>query len=716
MKYFRVKTILPVFFLANITAAQAELVEPEYQDFSTDRATWFFKVTERRNNTVFSDFFFPFDPTLKTGTYDPLISYELEDSYYFNSDDKLMMNLDDLKKLYAPYFDYEIEDNTLSILYTNYEKKILSGVGQRSTTLQYTQKEWLLDIDLGDLADTEYTYTQYESVTGTRNRAAVFTDEIDIQNDGTIELAKGDVKRVRGEYFVAAAELMENMGKTVFINEGYLHIQSTDLADITVATEFTSEEDLIVPNAENQWHGGIYETVADGYSWADYMNSILRGRRDSGWMWQSFYIPSGDHFVDQDGNEVTLEADRIIPFNIYVPTNYNRRKSRMVFMLHGGTGNENTATYRAMVRDQHIVPIDEYAEEYNYVLVSPNGWTQNPLWRQEQAFYSFNKAAEMAMDAFPVRDDRVFITGNSMGGKGTLEIVMRKPDTFRAMAPTAMKIVSRDSNKNNYINIEETVYDLSSVSHIPTFAVTGVADSTTSYKTQIGNPEAPGGIVSAVMPKLDDATYVAVEQGSHAYSYSSLIVPIFDFFESTLDSHCQFDPYSYGIDRLASMLEYAQAGIAYWDYDGFHNFYAKKVERFLNYSWTPSCNRNNYGYHNRADVKIVEGTVMVGIETLENFIGSEFKAYDIYSYDSAPDESVEYFTILLDNQAVNFFVGELAYRKNMERYSIDANALGGNRNTDAHLLEDQPEFAVAPFEEDGVVYVPALELLTALSE
>ncbi len=722
MNYFRVRTILPVFFLANITAAQAELVEPTYQNFSTDRATWFFNVSVENNTTVFSDFFFPFDPTLRTGTYNPLISYDLEEAYYFSSDGKLMMSLEDLKKLYAPYFDYEIENDTLSILYTNYEKQILDGVGERSTTLQYTQKEWQLEVDLEALSETEFIYTQYEAVTGTRNRAVEFTDEINVQNTGIIEFSEGDVTDMDGELYVAAAELMESMGKTVFVNEGFLHIQSTDLADVTLATEFTP--DLVAPNSANQWHGGIYENVAADYSWADYMNDILSGDRDSGWMWQAFYISSGDHFVDKDGNDVSLEAERIVPFNLYVPTNYSRRHSRMAFMLHGGTGNENTPTYRIMTRDEHIVPIDQYAEEYNYVLVSPNGWTQDPLWRQDQAFYSFNKAAEFALDSFPVRSDRVFITGNSMGGKGTLEIVLRKPDTFRAMAPTAMKIVSQDENRNKYINIEDTVYDLTSVSHIPTFAATGVADSTTSYKTQIGNPEAPGGIVSAVMPKLDNATYVAVEEGGHAYSYASLIEPIFDFFESTLDKRCYSRYDSYNVDRLATYIEYAEEGISSWDYSGFHEYYARKLRAFMERSWTPSCNHNYHDYyshrhdrgHNRSQVKIVDGTVMVGLETLERLIGGAFKVYDVYSYNTSPEEAVDYYTVILDSQVVNLFVDELTYRKNMERYSVDADVLGSRRNTDGHLLEDHPEFAVAPFEEDGVVYVPALDLLTALGK
>ncbi len=718
MKYFRVKTILPVIFLANITTAHAELVEPEYQDFSSDRATWFFKVEETDNRTIFSDVFSPFDPTIRTETYNPLISYDLEEAYYFNSDSELMMKLDDLKKLYAPYFDYEVDDGTLSILYTDYEKKILSGVGERSTTLQYTQKEWLMEINLDDLDATEYTYTQYVAATGTRNVAVEFTDDIDIQTSGTVTLADTDVTEDAGEYYVAAAVLMENMGKTVYTNDGYLHIQSTDLADVTVATEFTSEEDLIIPDSSNQWHGGIYEDVPEGYTWADYMNSILSGERDSGWMWQAFYIPSGDHFVDQDGYDVTLEADRVVPFNIYVPTRYSRRNSRMAFMLHGGTGNENTPSYRIMIREDHIVPLDVYAELYNYVLVSPNGWTQDPMWRQEQAFYSFNKAAEMALEQFPVRDDRVFITGNSMGGKGTVEIAMRNPDMFRAMAPTAMKIVSQDDDRNKYINIEETDYTLSSISDMPTFAVTGVADSTTSYKTQIGNPEAEGGIVSAVMPYLDNATYIAVEEGGHAYSYASMIVPIFDFFEEQLSSRCSSSYYSYDVGGITSFMGSSDGQ----QESRFSNFY-KGI-------WKPSCTRNyhsygnsrssKWGYKSRASklrnlqITFVDGTIMVGLNSLQRMIGQDFKVYDVYSYNSDPEEAVEYYTVLLNGQAVNFSIDEVTYRKNMERYSVDADVLGSNRNTDGDLLEDHPEFSVAPFTANGIVFVPALEMLNAL--
>ncbi len=679
MQSVRIKTILLVFFLANITAVKADMAEQNYNDFSSDRSTWFFNVSAKDNKTVFADFFSPFDPTVKTNIYDPLIRYDLEQPYYINSGNRLMMSLEDLRKLYAPYFDYEINDDKLRILHTVYDKKILSGVGNRSTTLQYTQKEWLIDIDLANLAESHVKYTEYESATGGRNRPVTFTEKITKSTKGPVLLTDADVTLKQGHYFVAASQLMKSMGKSVFINEGYLHIQNRFMADVTVATEHTNSVGFSTPNSANPWHGGLYEKITADYSWADYMNSIINKDRKSGWMWQSFFIPSGEHFVDKDGKSVALQADRIVPFNLYVPTNYSSRRSRMLFMLHGGTGNENTATYRIMRRATPIA-IDEYAEQYNYVLVSPNGWTQNPMWREHQAFYSFNQAAMQAMEHFPVSEDKVFITGNSMGGKGTLEMAMRKPDMFRAMAPTAVKIVNRNrSTKETWINIEESeAYDLSNIKDMPAFIVQGNADSTTSFKTQIGNKEAPGAIVRAVMPKLDNATYVTVEEGDHSHGYGVLLGPIFEFFESTLNNPVK--------------LEYPELN--------FENASAKINEKDVEL----------------LTLETVEQTNMIALSELKQLLGDGFEVYKVHSYNKQPEKAVDYYTIIFNQQSVNLFVNSKAYRKNMERYKLDADIMGAAKNVDGDLLDVHPEFSVAPFEKNNDVFVPAAELLTALGK
>ena len=57
----------------------------EYQDFSSECSTWFFKIDKEGKNTIFSDFYPPFDPSVKVENFSPIMEYNLDSNYYFNS-------------------------------------------------------------------------------------------------------------------------------------------------------------------------------------------------------------------------------------------------------------------------------------------------------------------------------------------------------------------------------------------------------------------------------------------------------------------------------------------------------------------------------------------------------------------------------------------------------------------------------------------------------
>jgi S-formylglutathione hydrolase FrmB len=676
------------FFMFSVGASASCAENPAghgYVDFSSDRSTWFFRTDGGNNDTVFCDFFFPFDPTARIEVYDPLIRYTLDTSYYFGPDNELMINLGDLKKLYAPYFDFQIRGEVLSIRHTVYDKLLLSGAGKRSTSIEYTKKVWCFRIDLNSGKLGFLDYAEYEPVKGGRNKPAVFNSNIrNSYKNKEIGFKNEAVQTRENGCFVSLAEIMKHLGKVVFENKGYLHIQSENMADVTKEVDRPDtgkiRREVTVPNAGNPWHGAAMDAVDQNYVWADYMNDVADGERKTGWLWGSFYIPSGENFVDADGNETTLTADRIVPYNIYVPSTYDKDASRLLFMLHGGTGNENTSTYRIMLRD---VPIEQYAETYNYILVSPNGWTQNPMWREGQALYSFMKSAESALSRYPVNKNRVFITGNSLGGKGTLEIAMRHPEMFRAMAPTAMKITDRAGNDKKVINIEGTGYRLKDISNMPAFIAQGTADRVTSYKTQIGNKVSAGSIVKAVMPNLDNALYLAVEGGDHSYSFGAVLTPMFEFFENTLR------PYKENSDFDTLYLS-GNSTTAYLD--------DEKIEL--------------------SGIVSTDGTVLIPLEDLEAIYGERLKIYKISVKNKKAEKTEPYYTVTYDNTSINLSVDNAMYRKNMERYGEDGNVRpkrdktrSGNVQAQPEPLDPAPRFSTCPFEMSGKIYVPVRELM-----
>ncbi|MYL29658.1 alpha/beta fold hydrolase [Halobacillus halophilus] len=678
MKHMLVTMVL--FGLADLavhTKTQAEeLPEHSYVDFSSDRSTWFFRTDGGDRSMAFFDFFSPFDPTVKVEGYDPLTSYELEHRYYFGEDDALMVHIEDMKKMYDPYFDYTMEEDTLRIRHTAFDKLLTSGIGERSTTIQYTKKVWDLSIDLSEVEGT-YDYREFQPVEGGRNKGAVTPDELNEEAGFTgksFTLSSGSIEQKEGGVYVPLASLMEWMGKTSFEEQGYLTVQSEGLADVTTSVDRPDVEvsDIVVPKPSNIWQGGEDET----YTWADYMKDVEDGERQTGWLWQSFHVASDASFKDEDGDPVHVKADRIVPFSLYVPSTYDPEKTRLTFMLHGGTGNEHTPTYRLM---KEGIPVETYAEEYNYILLSPNGWTQNPIWREKQALYSVERSLAEALQQFPVPDDHLFITGNSLGGRGTLEIAARFPDRFQAMAATAPKITDRAPEGGTMVNIEGTDYDLSAVKDLPALIVQGTADTTTSFKVQIGSGESPGSIVSSVMPKLENARYMTVENGDHSYSYAAVLEPIFDFFEDQLT-----EENAEAADTAVLYKESARAAA---------NGEQVKLDQ---------------------NTEVVNGTMMVALSSVKELYKASADVYPIHLYDSDSEQPADYWTLVVNNQTMNITPGEEAYRLNMERYKEDAKVTRSGAPSDEDQLDASPVFTEAPYEKNGELYVPAEEVLTAL--
>lgn len=702
-----------------------------YVDFSSDRSTWFFDL-DGTGKAVFCDFFSPFDPFTKVETYDPLILFRLEEGYKVSGGEKdraLTMSLDELEKLYDPYFAYTFvpsggseTDGTLYIRHTLYSKLEVDGFGARSTKLLYYKTVWDLTIPVkgGKAAAGSCTVTTYDPALGGRNLSDFTIDPETARTERTDFTLTSAVERRDGSWYVPANQLMALMGKDCFESEGYLHIQTKGLVDVTaemalkdrlpLALEFVSgfkEESwegleipaVEIPDASNPWHCGWAETFDKDYTWADYMDDVAGGRRDRGWLWRGFYLSSNDQYFDLNSKPVELTADRIVPYNLYVPHGYDKDETRLVYMLHGGTGNENTATYRLMIREENIREVDVLADEYNYIIVSPNGWTQNPMWRENQALNSFLAAGEMTMKDFPVDEDKVFLTGNSMGGKGVFEIAMRMPERFRAIAPTAAKIAEQakvnGKNKNVCNLIESEVYSIAkNLADMPVMMAQGNVDTTTSYKVQIGSSVFEGMITNYVMPYLNDATYITVESGSHPHAYGAVLPAIFDFFETQLDP--DKDNHSF------ELLSLPQEGGDTVYLDG--TAYTLKVP-----------------------AKVVDGTVMIALSQLEELYGEDFRSYYIENYNEDPAKMRRYYTVIHNNQVLNFMTAETAnlgtdplenmtlYRRNMERYLEDGRRMDAFK-TNPEPLRKQPRFSAAPFEADGEVYVPAVEALTALSE
>ena len=121
------------------------------------------------------------------------------------------------------------------------------------------------------------------------------------------------------------------------------------------------------------------------------------------------------------------------PYRVYVPSAYDgKRPLPVVFVLHGTGGTENT-----FFEDKRMEPglIARLSEKYGVLVVSPLG-----RGTTEYRGTGENDVLAVLADVrkrYRADPDRLYITGQSMGGTGAIYLTFRHPDLFAATAPLA---------------------------------------------------------------------------------------------------------------------------------------------------------------------------------------------------------------------------------------------------------------------------------------
>jgi predicted peptidase len=135
--------------------------------------------------------------------------------------------------------------------------------------------------------------------------------------------------------------------------------------------------------------------------------------------------------------------NEIQPYSLYLPKGYGidaEQKWPMVVMLHGAWSNHHLALRRVFgvtndrgeddISAKRVMPD---LPDVPFIVVSPNGYetmcyrgfAEDDVWRV------INEVEEM----FNVDQNRIYLTGLSMGGGGTGMLGMRHADRFAAIAP-----------------------------------------------------------------------------------------------------------------------------------------------------------------------------------------------------------------------------------------------------------------------------------------
>lgn len=129
----------------------------------------------------------------------------------------------------------------------------------------------------------------------------------------------------------------------------------------------------------------------------------------------------------------------ILPANdtvwVFVPDNSEKVVLPVIFMLHGYSGNFSSWN--------RIVDLQELSDKYQAIIICPDGlydcwYVDSPVIKNSRfKTFFFSILLPAIKKVFPIDERKVFITGLSMGGYGSLNLFLHKPEIFRAVASTS---------------------------------------------------------------------------------------------------------------------------------------------------------------------------------------------------------------------------------------------------------------------------------------
>lgn len=129
------------------------------------------------------------------------------------------------------------------------------------------------------------------------------------------------------------------------------------------------------------------------------------------------------------------------PYGLYLPKHFNpARKYPLVVMLHGAWSNHRLALRRVFGKSNQDCETDVEATRYfpkwkdiSYIVATP--LARGTIGYQGIAEKDVYDVLADVERRFPIDRNRVYLTGLSMGGGGTLWIGLTRPDVWAAIAP-----------------------------------------------------------------------------------------------------------------------------------------------------------------------------------------------------------------------------------------------------------------------------------------
>ena len=182
-------------------------------------------------------------------------------------------------------------------------------------------------------------------------------------------------------------------------------------------------------------------------------------------------------------------------YSVKIPPAYNSSQSYPIFLfLHGEVF--DSVFFNNFLTNNFHMPEDD-----KYIIVRPSKLELD--WDPKKTL----DVLEDVKSNLNVDDDRVYLTGLSMGGRGTFIVAAALPDYFAAIMP-----LSPHHQPYSYLPLAEEV------AHLPIWMAHGTADNTSSY-------EMAAQMAENLTQLGANITFVSIIDGGHGGWFSIYIDP-----------------------------------------------------------------------------------------------------------------------------------------------------------------------------------------------
>ncbi|MDB6031442.1 MAG: Lipolytic protein family [Verrucomicrobiales bacterium] len=137
-----------------------------------------------------------------------------------------------------------------------------------------------------------------------------------------------------------------------------------------------------------------------------------------------------------------------LPYRLLTPRNYNAAQKYPLVLFFHGAGERGNDNQRQLVHGASLFLKPENRDKFPCFVIAPQcpekeqwvdmPWSGDAGTRPEKPSKAMKLALEVLQDAgkeFSIDHDRIYVTGLSMGGYATWDLITRFPDRFAAAAP-----------------------------------------------------------------------------------------------------------------------------------------------------------------------------------------------------------------------------------------------------------------------------------------